>query len=309
MSNVSASDRWWWGMAPVAVEVPCGGGTHELSWSGGVFISTAPVDQEAEDVLAALGGGACRCRDYADAWHEHRTDPAVLAVSSRHIDDRPGIERSDHDAAESQRLVTLHAWERHRARLATDLENDGEVAAVSADANVAAWRHRMGLHLLLCLPPDLQQRLAVEVCWALEQAWPGSGQGEVGAILRAALVGRAGPPLRAALAATGAIGPGDSPTIDIEMVGPDQQASIEVTRAAVGLEVVAALPVQWLRTVWGAGIATIGPRFVTSVTDASPDGVRSATTVTFQPDGKDRVVPVVDEWENEDPPSDEDLPV
>ena len=253
-------------VAPVEARLQCGGDSHRLRWADGVLHALDHPDAAGEDLLVALGADRPECLEVLAAWDAHRNDVRVLTLGPRHGDDRPVIDAAAVDAVRTGQFATnLY---RHRAGLARMPPQRGAGARFPHD-NLDEQEDHLRRHLqllrLFTLPAALQQRLCVTVAaaWLVRDADCPA--------LQAALVGRAGPALRAWA--------GDGAPVQLT-VGP----GLRVNRVADGTGISAELPTRWLVDVWGRGVALLEGHFVLDVVDdgqvraVAPDG-----TVVIRP--------------------------
>lgn len=305
VTDAVGSAEWWWGIPPAAAELPCGGGVHHAEWRHGVLSLAEHLDEEAEQVLAVLGGTSCRCLDLGRAWVAHGADVRLLVVASRGEDDPAVLDRVVHDRSESTRLRTVRAFERHRHQLS---DEPGQ----AEDPSLAAWRHRVGLHLLLSTAPALQRRLSAEVCWWVEKRWnEGRLLPDARPVAEAALVGRARLLIRTSLLRAQVATPETVPGLLVRCLPPGADAVIVATESAVGPTIEAALPFDWLRRAWATDAAVLPDgRLLLQPDQVEPDRVVAGDVVKWVTEpagsgadhGKARVVPVVERWENDPSP-------
>lgn len=297
---------WWWGIPPATAELPCGGGVHQAEWRDGVLSLAEHLDEEAEQVLAVLGGTSCRCIDLGRAWVAHGADVRLLVVASRGEADPALLDRLAHDRSESVRLRTVRDWERHRDQLSDDPER-------LDDPSLAAWRDRLGLHLILSTAPALQRRLSAEVCWWVERRWHDRRfLGGVRPVVDAALAGRARLLLRTSLLQSGAATPDTMPAMTVRCLPPGAEPVVVVTDSDDGATIEADLPFDWLRRVWATDAAVLPDgRLLLQPNQVSPDRIVAGTVVRWvvepagpaeRDHGKARVVPVVERWETDPSP-------
>ena len=262
---------WWEGLAPLEVAGPEDVPDHRLAWAAGELELTAHPDPEAEQALGALGGERCSCLDVLEAWVATHEDGSILTVGARGGDDvvRPPVEAVLELRADLRRWRATSGSLVEEARLSRDTRAVDRLAAVAGPAERVASR-RLGALLLLGLDPVLLHRLQASVAAGFE------GRADRRAALEVATAARAVPALRAA--GWSGAGPGDV------RLARDGEAAVVGTDEAV-------LPVGWLASVWGRGLAgAVEGALVQEVTSVTSEG--SFEVVAAAP-GKARMAPVV----------------
>lgn len=298
---------WWAGTPPVDAAMPCGSG-HVGRWGEGE-LEVADLDTEAEQVLAALGGTACRCADLVRWWAALAEELDVLALGPRSAADQPAMPPEQLRAKEAERRASLDAWRSHRRRLASagaggpaGSEDEHEA---SSDEVAAAWEQRVGLLWVLTLPPALQRRLVATVAHHAVTSWEGMSPIDR-ARVAAAVVGRAGPVIRSVLVRSGLVDEDGSCIVDLRIGGPNTPPELTAELVDGEARVAGVLGVDWLAGVWGREVAEVPTGFVLDVTEVTAERVVRGRSVRWRrSDGNTRVEAVVEEWENGDPPSGE----
>ncbi|HUS61278.1 MAG TPA: hypothetical protein VMY34_03710, partial [Acidimicrobiales bacterium] len=140
---------WHDGLPDVRVGIEgCG---HVMRWARGE-LEHEDVVAAAEQVLGALGGEACRCAGFVQAWTDHRHDLAVLALAPRN--------ERDHLVAAAD--VVGRFGEACCVREVEQLRRSIPTPPRLADKERAVHRWMGGL-LLMAMPWDILHRLQATV--------------------------------------------------------------------------------------------------------------------------------------------------
>jgi len=259
--------RWFDCLPSCQAQVPCGSGWHTVRWEAGQLRLPEHPDQEAELVLAALGGEKAGCSSLAEAWDRHTSDLSVLAIGPRGPADEITVGWDDVAAAERTPAGGFGGFlpglsggvGGHGSRPAAlrRLASPPSVAGlrarqqqVSAEAEQAR-RRRLDMLSLLALGYGFQLRLAGQVAAAHAE--------EPGAAARPALV--AAITGRLALVAEQWLGIDPGQVTVALHAGPGWGQS-ELTGAG---DLRVALPASWLARVWACGLALTGGHLVVAV--------------------------------------------
>jgi len=233
--------------APVEATIDCGASRHRLRWHDGVLEALDHPDAEGERLLLALGGDRPMCLDVVAAWEGHADDLRFLTLGPRHEGDRPGTDAAAVAAVHAGPFA--HNLQRQRSSMAHMPPHVRQ--HFGSDDTLDTMHEHLQRHLellrLFTLPPALQRAL----CAAVAAAWCERDPDHPA--LHAALVGRAGPALRAWA--------GEGRSVDVAC-RPRGAASVDVTPEGV----TAVLPPTWLVEVWGPGLAVVDDEFVVAVT-------------------------------------------
>ncbi|MGH9154779.1 MAG: hypothetical protein ACRD1K_02745 [Acidimicrobiales bacterium] len=260
--------RWYDGLEPVTVPVPCDGVTHRVTWRRGNLVLEDHGNLTAEQALVALGGAACQCLQVLDAWSVGPPRSGALARYSEVMRMWPTLSRPP----ERVTLPTL-------VRLGFDPRRQRWLEAQDA-------RLRME-HVLLWLPDDLAARWMLGALAGFERRYAGLKPMErldlelvLGAASRVALarglrswhrLRRAQPVSIACRLAP----PGTRPAL---------AGRVDQWRADIGVD----LPLSWLWRVWARGPVLVDGCFVLDVEgdearvvrwDRTAPGVIEAVTV------------------------------
>lgn len=238
----------WWGAVPAAVAVhPCRGQQHRIEWREGTLRVPAHEDAEAERTLAALGGAAPACIRLRQAWTSWAHDAALVTLGRRPAEEGLGFARPD---------ATPSAGALH----VPPLRRRPEVRA-----------RRDDFVLLLSLPPAFIDRLVLTAMAAAAEQWSDAAFRERhGLRLGASLASRARPALQRSVAALTL--PGEDVVVHCSPSAAGGPLALRAERSAHGLEVTGALPLEWLASVWGAGLSEADGRLVVAVREAVPEG-------------------------------------
>lgn len=288
---------WWQALPAMETWVPCGDGSHPVRWEDGTLSLPAHNDPEAEAVLAALGGEKAACVEVAEAWHRHADDLEVLAVGSRGPDDEIRVSWDDvrefRDARPGGRFTRrlpggrvvgsagpLRGTGRPGGRPMIPATGGGGrgVIGVGGRAHTEDLDRlraaRLEMLTLLALGPAFQLALSGTV--AANWAPGGTRAADIPAhrpALEAALTGRLAPaaavwlgvdPDRVDGRLQGAAGDGEGTRDE-----PAAWGELELTGSGAGRRLQAALPANWLATVWAAGLAVVDGHLVVAVEQAA----------------------------------------
>jgi hypothetical protein len=286
------NDMWFLSLPPCLAQVPCGHGEHTVRWHAGTLELLAHPDQEAERVLAALGGEQAGCVRVAEIWHRHAEDLRVLQVGPRGPADKitvrwnqvpkPGDEaRGATPQPAVQRPAA--AW----ARLAGSgvpppgLRRTQRMAARPLSTGFERVRQDLqrsitDLVTLLALGPALAFRLSGQVA-AAHAARP-SAQNRPA--LAAAVQGRLAPLAEQWLGI-------DPDQVVILPHEGDNPGGVELTGRGADLRLRVRLPASWLAAVWACGLGLVDRHLVlATVRPGWPD----AQVLALPAPGKDPVL-------------------
>jgi len=279
--------NWYLSLPPAQTLVPCGNGTHPVTWNAGRLELPAHRDAEAERVLAALGGDKPRCLDVAQAWDEHADDLDVLMTGPRSRADAVtvGWDQAEEHQASWFGLppgMSLPASTRQPGR-SIGRTGPHRKAPRLPEELLQRVQARIEVLRLLALGPAFQFRLAGTVT----AAWAAASHAEQHAShqpeLTAALTGRAAPvvaqwldiPPEAVMVTPAAPDttdcgptrpPAHSATPGDSTAGrPSAWGSLEVRGTGTNRLVRASLPVGWLASVWACGFALVDGHLVVAV--------------------------------------------
>lgn len=309
-------NAWWSGITPVTAAMPCGSG-HQARWERGE-LRVEGLDAEAEQVLAALGGTACRCVDLLRAW-DGPVDPVeVVLLGPRTPTEPVTVDLGWLQQVHRERQATLTLWAEHRARAVAASPGrgagegpQGAGAMVATDPAARAWERRMRLLWLLALPGSLQRRLVAAAAHTVERDWDQLDPRDR-ARVGSAVTGRLRDPLRRALAAAGlsGVGPGElAVAVDVEIGPPATTPHVGAVLDGEAVRLTGQLGVDWLRAVWARDLATMGEGIGLEVTTVTDDQVRRGRWARFElRRGNTQLETVVEEWDNGDPPLGEPSP-
>lgn len=293
---------WWRALPAVETWVPCGDAVHPVRWADGTLTLPAHPDPEGEAVLAALGGDKAHCLEVSEAWHRHGSDLDWFMVGPRDPDDEIEVSwdyvqefRSGSAGGWSGRLLpggpigSRPMMLRGRAPHAPPRGVAVGSAGPAGSGDLERLRARqLEMLTLLALGPALQLALSGQIAasWSADGPRAADTPGHWPA-LEAALAGRLASAAEAWLGV-------DPDLVDARLaeLGPPAGkpvagwGELQVTGAAAGLRLHAALPVSWLASVWAPGLAVVGRHLVVAVEQADwPD----ATVLAVPAPGRDPV--------------------
>ena len=260
---MSASTPPWW--APIAATEAsraCSGVVHRLRWHDGELTLPDHGDVKAEETLHALGGPVPACIRIARAWRSLADDPALVTLGRR-----PG-----------EATIGLGDPPPPGARTAT-------AAPPSGDNFEPSRRDR--LLLLFTLPAPLVDRLVLTAAARAAGRWAdASFRAQHGLRLGAGLAARATPALRRLGGELA--GPDEALVVHATPAGPAERTTVRAERTDRGVEITASLQLEWLSSVWGAGVSEPSGRMVLAVRGVE-DGGRTlhVDVAEWLPDGTD----------------------
>jgi hypothetical protein len=277
---------WWRALPAAETWVPCGDGGHPVRWADGQLTLPAHGDAEAEAVLAALGGERAACLEVAEAWHRHSADLTVLGVGPRTPDDDVAVSWDDVREFRENRLGSGYARRGPGGGLVGSAGGVVGRGGVGSRPMIRAGRVWSGVGGVggVAPSPELErlraERLELLILLALGRAFHLALAGTVAASFgpggtRAAQVPDHRPELEAylsgrlALAAEAWLGV-DPDLVDVRLAGDgDGWGELKLIGSAAGARLQAALPVDWLATVWAPGLALVGRHLVVAVEQAA----------------------------------------
>ncbi len=251
MTGCGVRPPWWAPLSAASASIACSGSSHEVRWEQGSLLLPSHGDVEAEQALGALGASPPACVLVRSAWNRATHDPVMVTLGRRPGEAEIGIG-----------------------------PNPGPGGRT---ALVAKPRRRDALLLVFTLPAPLIDRAVLTAAFAAAERWDDPSFRELhGLRLGAALAARANPGLRRLgqqLARAG-----EAVVVHCIPISGNEPAAVLANRTMRGLEVTASLPIEWIATVWGAGISEVGGRMVLSLDAANESGDRlSLTTAKWQP--------------------------
>lgn len=255
---MTATTTPWWGpLPPAATRRACSGSIHELRWHDGELTLPDHGDATAEDTLQALGGPAPACVRVARAWRSLADDPALVTLGRR-----PG--------------------EPH-----IGLGDPPPPGARTATSESERPTRRDQLLLLFTLPAPLIDRLVLTAAAKAAERWPDTAfRAQHGLRLGAGLAARATPALRRLGGELA--GPDEGLVVHATPAGPGGRTAVRAERTDAGIEITASLQLEWLSSVWGAGVSEPDGRMVLAVRDVDSDARTLHVDVAeWQPDGTD----------------------
>lgn len=238
---------WWTAVSAADAEHPCGTDLHPLRWADGALHVPGHDDPDAERTLAALGGAVAPCISLREAWATWSGDPSLVTLGRR-----PGEEGLAFAAADAPlRGAGLH------------------MAPVRRRQSDPARRD--DLVRLLSLPTAFVDRLVLTAMATAAEQWSEETfRGRHGLRLGAALAARAQPALQRSVAGLGALG--EAVVARAAPAPPGGGIDLRVERTTRGLDVMAALPLRWLASVWGTGLSEPDGRLVVDLVGSSRGG-------------------------------------
>ena len=249
---------WWSPLPAVTASRTCSGAVHCLRWESGELTLPDHGDARAEATLQALGGPVPACVRVARAWQALADDPALVTLGRR-----PG--EAD-----------------------IGLGDPPPPGARTATADGVAPTRRDQLLLLFTLPAALIDRLVLTAAARAADRWPETGFREQhGLRLGAGLAARATPALRRLGGELA--GPDEALVVHATPAGPGDRTEVRAERTDTGVEITASLKLDWLSSVWGAGVSEPVGRMVLAVRGVD-DGGRTlhVDVAEWHPDGADR---------------------
>jgi hypothetical protein len=236
---------------------------HHLHWHDGELTLPDHGDVTAEETLQALGGTVPACIRIARAWRSLAGDPALVTLGRRPGEPSIGL---------------------------GDPPPPGARAAGVAGADGDAPTRRDRLLLLFTLPAPLIDRLVLTAAAAAAERWPDTAfRAQHGLRLGAGLAARATPALRRLGGELA--GPDEALVVHATPAGPGDRSTVRAERTDGGIEITASLRLEWLSTVWGAGVSEPAGRMVLAVRDVEgpPDrAVLHVDVAEWHPDGTDQ---------------------
>ena len=259
----STSTAWWAPVPPASAARACSGAVHRLHWHDGELTLPDHGDVTAEETLQALGGTVPACIRIARAWRSLADDPALVTLGRR-----PG--EPDIGLGDPPPLGARAA------------------GVAGADGDDPTRRDR--LLLLFTLPAPLIDRLVLTAAARAAERWPDTAfRAQHGLRLGAGLAARATPALRRLGGELA--GPDEGLVVHATPAGPGDRSTVRAERTESGIEITASLRLEWLSTVWGAGVSEPAGRMVLAVRDVEgpPDrAVLHVDVAEWHPDGTDQ---------------------
>ena len=253
---------WWAAVTAAEADHPCGTDLHPIRWAAGALHVPGHDDPDAERTLAALGGAVAPCISLREAWATWSGDPALVTLGRR-----PGEEGLAFAAADAP-------------------TRDGGLHMAPVRRRPSDPGRRHDLVRLLWLPTAFVDRLVLTAMAAAAERWSEESFRERhGLRLGAALAARAQPALQRSVA--GLAGPGEAVVARAAPAPPAGGIDLRVERTARGLEVMAALPLRWLPSVWGTGLSEPDGRLVVDLVGSSRGGY-DVEVVEWVPAGRGR---------------------
>ena len=247
-------------MAPAVAERTCSGGVHRLRWYHGDLSLPDHGDATAEATLQALGGPVSACARIAHAWRSLAADPALVTLGRRPGEPDIGIGDPPPPGART--------------------------ATTGADGLDPTRRDQ--LLLLFTLPAPLIDRLVLTAAANAAERWPDAAfRAQHGLRLGAGLAARATPALRRLGGELA--GPDEALVVHATPAGPGDRTTVRAERTDTGIEITASLQLEWLSSVWGAGVSEPAGRMVLAVRTVDDDGrTLRVDLAEWHPDGADR---------------------
>ena len=254
---MTTTTPWWAPVPPATASRRCSGAVHQLRWEAGALTLPDHGDASAEETLHALGGPVPACVRIARAWRALIDDPALVTLGRRPAEADIGL---------------------------GDPPPLGARMAIAADGTPT---RRDQLLLLFTLPAPLIDRLVLTAAAAAAQRWPDTSfRDQHGLRLGAGLAARATPALRRLGGELA--GPDEGLVVHATPAAPGGRTSVRAERTDTGIEITASLQLEWLSSVWGAGVSEPGGRMVLAVRDVADGGRTMHVDVAeWHPDGPD----------------------
>jgi hypothetical protein len=233
---------------------------HQLRWRDGELTLPDHGDVTAEETLQALGGPVPACIRIARAWRSLADDPALVTLGRR-----PG----EPDIG---------------------LGDPPPPGARTPAVDIDRLTRRDRLLLLFTLPAPLIDRLMLTAAAKAAERWPDPAfRSQHGLRLGAGLAARATPALRRLGGELA--GPDEGLVVHATPAGPGDRTTVRAERTESGIEITASLRLEWLSTVWGAGVSEPAGRMVLAVRDVHGPTDRPELHVDvaeWHPDGTDQ---------------------
>jgi hypothetical protein len=248
----------------------CSGQRHAIRWEAGELVALDHEDPEGERALVALGGARSPCIEVLSAWSRHKQNADMLSALSRGTLDpvRTGPVQPMHGpglVAVAPRNVVMpgrlgRPTGRGNARIlmARGSAVPAGVGTRPTPGNTLPTRDEDTV-ILAGLGHEMTLRLVSTVTAVLLDRMDGDDGSNDRPALEASLFGRALTALRTWLAVPDlevdltVAGPRDTPNLAWDGTGPAQLT----------------LPLDWVVSVWGRGLAVVAGRFALSVVDAT----------------------------------------
>lgn len=251
-------DAWYRSLPPATTRVPCGGAEHTVGWADGKLVLADHPDAEAEMVLGALGGDKPGCVELAEIWDRRAGDADLLEILPRSADDEitvswNHVEQTRNMAAGRGRTVRATAVSAAAlpgplfSRAAPPPNAPLRVRQMHAEAQAVRQR-QLELMTLLALGQEFQFRLAGGIA--------ATHADDPAVALTVALAGRFAPVAARWLG----VHPDD-------ITVSAHRGSGWGTVRAFGDTVWAALPIEWLASVWACGLAVTDGHLVVAATE------------------------------------------
>ena len=249
---------WWKPVPPATASRACSGAVHRLLWHDGELTLPDHGDATAEETLHALGGPVPACVRVARAWRTLADDPALVTLGRRPGEPDIGLGDPPPPGART----------------------------AGVDSDDPTRRDR--LLLLFTLPAPLIDRLVLTAAAKAAERWPDTAfRSRHGLRLGAGLAARATPALRRLGGALA--GPDDALVVHATPCAPGDRTKVRAERTDTGIEITASLQLEWLASVWGAGVSEPADRMVLAVRGVDDHGRRLDVDVAdWQPDGTDQ---------------------
>jgi hypothetical protein len=249
---------WWKPIPPATASRACSGAVHRLHWHDGELTLPDHGDATAEETLQALGGPVPACVRIARAWRTLADDPALVTLGRRPGEPDIGLGDPPPPGART----------------------------AGVDSDDPTRRDR--LLLLFTLPAPLIDRLVLTAAAKAAERWPDTAfRSRHGLRLGAGLAARATPALRRLGGELA--GPDDALVVHATPAAPGDRTKVRAERTDTGIEITASLQLDWLASVWGAGVSEPADRMVLAVRGVGDGGRRLEVDVAdWQPDGTDQ---------------------